>query len=254
LRIKVLNTPIIQVRNVGLAYGRRTLPFKRRQPSAWALHDVSFEVHAGETIGIIGRNGAGKSTLLRILAGIIAPDRGCVVRAPMRASLLSLQVGFLAHLSGRENAILSGLLLGQSKQAILASLSQIFEFAELTEVAEQPLGTYSSGMRARLGFSVSYHCAPEILLIDEVLGVGDIGFRAKSTEAIKTIIRSNRTVVLVSHSAHTIQELCDRVVWIENGMTHAVGAPRSLIPQYEAHVKQIEHEGRSRLNRKLHGS
>jgi lipopolysaccharide transport system ATP-binding protein len=231
---------VIEVSNVGLAFSRRRLPFSRIPRKTWALRDVTFSVMAGETVGVIGRNGAGKSTLLKILAGIIAPDRGMVRRAPLRASLLSLQVGFLAHLTGRENAILSGLLLGQSKTEVLANLDSIFSFAELLDVGDEPLGTYSSGMRARLGFSVAYHAAPEILLIDEVLGVGDEGFRTKSSNAIRELIRSNRTVVLVSHSGDTIKRLCDRVVWIEHGTTHALGTPAEVLPRYQEHVKQLE--------------
>lgn len=199
----------------------------------WALKDVSFDVYHGETLGVIGRNGVGKSTLLKIMAGIISPDRGRMMNLVGRASLLSLQVGFIAHLTGRENAMMSAMLLGMSRRAAKDKLDEIIEFSGLGDYIDEPTGNYSSGMRARLGFSVAYYSDPDILLIDEVLGVGDADFKAKSTAAMKERIRSDRTVVIVSHQMSTIRELCDRVVWLEHGETVAAGDAESIVLEYE---------------------
>lgn len=223
--------PLIELRNVGLAYREGKLRvFGRRQ--FWVLKDISFTLYEGETLGVVGRNGAGKSTLLRLLAGIIRPDRGELITNGARASLLSLQAGFLPQLTGRENAILSGILLGMRKKDIEAHLDQILEFSELGEFFDDPLHTYSSGMRARLGFSVAFQVQPEILLVDEVLGVGDENFKTKSSVAMKERIRANKTVILVSHSAPTIRELCDRAVWIDEGVSRMEGAADDVLNEY----------------------
>ncbi|MCZ6619797.1 MAG: ATP-binding cassette domain-containing protein [Gammaproteobacteria bacterium] len=202
------------------------------------MTDVSFDVYPGETVGVIGRNASGKTTLLKVLAGIIAPDRGDIRRAEINISLLSLQVGFIPHLPGRENAILSSILLGLTKQEALARLPAIIEFSELEDFIDEPISVYSAGMRARLGFSVAYYAAPEVLLIDESLAVGDQDFRVKSAAAIREIITSNHTVILVSHDLDTIRQLCDRVVWIEKGETVAVDVPEKVIPDYQHHERQ----------------
>ena len=230
--------PVISVSNVGVCYTRFRLPFVGGRRHYWALTDISFDVYPGETVGVIGRNAAGKTTLLKVLAGIIAPDRGNIRRSEINISLLSLQVGFIPHLSGRENAILSGILLGLTKREALARLPDIIEFSELDDFIDEPISIYSAGMRARLGFSVAYYAAPEVLLIDESLAVGDRDFRAKSAVAIREIINSNHTVVLVSHELDTVRQLCDRVVWIENGETIAVDVPEKVIPDYEQYERQ----------------
>lgn len=228
-------TKVLEARNVAVAYRRQGLRARKRN-AKWALKDVSLTVNAGETAGVIGRNGAGKSTLLKVLAGIIDPDRGRMERAPGRASLLALQVGFLGHLTGRENAMLSGMLLGLSRAQVLEKLEEMIAFAELEESVDEPVATYSSGMRARLGFSVAYFSAPEILLIDEVLGVGDIAFREKSSQAIHSLIASDKTVVLVSHQPVTLRSLCDTVVWIEDGVSREQGDPETVLPAYEEYL------------------
>jgi lipopolysaccharide transport system ATP-binding protein len=203
----------------------------------WALQDVSFELYRGETLGIVGRNGAGKSTLLRVLAGIITPERGKVVGNGYQASLLSLQVGFVPHLTGRENAILSGLLLGLHRREVEAAINEIIEFAELAEFIDEPVRTYSAGMKARLGFAVAFQANPDVLLIDEVLAVGDAEFRKKSAAAMRERIQSDKTVVLVSHNAPTLRELCDRAVWIENGVSRAEGSTEVVLRQYQATMR-----------------
>jgi lipopolysaccharide transport system ATP-binding protein len=227
---------ILDLQNVGLCYSRRQRFFKRFR--FWALRDVSFELHAGETLGIIGRNGVGKSTLLRILAGIIAPSIGTmtVCRSNFRITLISLQAGFIPYLSGRENAILSGIILGATKKEILSQIENIIAFSELDSFFDEPVYTYSTGMRARLGFSVAYHLDPDVILLDEVLGVGDQAFRKKSTVAMKKRIKSEKTAVLVSHSAPLIREVCDRLIWIENGKTQAQGGVSEVLDAYLKYI------------------
>ena len=187
-------TKILSLRHVGLYYSRR-LRFLRRS-RFWALQDISFDLHAGETLGVIGKNGVGKSTLLRVLAGILAPNTGKIKvhRPGLRISLISLQAGFVPYLSGRENAILSGMLLGATKKEIFSRMDDILAFSELNGFFDEPVNTYSTGMRARLGFSVAYHVEPDVILLDEVMGVGDEAFRKKSTEAMKNRIQSDKTV------------------------------------------------------------
>ena len=226
----------ISLQNVGVYYRRQGSLLHRGEPF-WALKDVSFNLYHGEALGIIGRNGAGKSTMLRLMAGIIRPDRGRLSNYGYGASLLSLQVGFVSYLTGRKNAILSGLLLGLTYEQIEEKMLSIIEFAELGEFIDQPINSYSSGMKARLGFSVAFHVDPDILLIDEVLGVGDAEFQRKSTEVMKAKIRSNKTVVMVSHQASVIRELCNRAVWIHDGVTRAEGDTEDVIKEYEAYLK-----------------
>jgi len=229
---------VLSLHDVAVRYAMRGRLFTRGRRGRWALRGVTFDVFAGETLGVVGRNGAGKSTLLRLLAGIVGPDRGRVEkRHAGRASLLSLQVGFLPQLTGRENAILSGMLLGLRRREVLARLGAIAAFAELEAVIDDPISTYSDGMRARLGFATALHADPDILLIDEALGTGDAAFHEKSAAAMRARIRSDRTCVLVSHDAATIRELCDRCVWIENGVVAASGAPDEVLGAYEAALR-----------------
>lgn len=225
---------IVEVRDVALRYFVRGRIFTRGRSDRWALRGVSFDIRAGETLGVIGRNGAGKTTLLRLLAGILGPDRGSVRRLPgLSASLLSLQVGFLPQLTGRENAILSGMLLGLRRFEVDARLDSIVSFAELAGVMDDPISTWSDGMRARLGFAVAFHADPDLLLLDEALGTGDAAFHRKSAAAMRERIRSDRTCVLVSHDAATIAELCDRCVWIEGGRVAAEGRPAEVLADYQ---------------------
>lgn len=227
--------PLLSLSGVGVAFRPGGLRLRPRPPF-WVLQDIGFELFPGETLGVIGRNAAGKSTLLRLLAGIIKHDRGTLINRAHSVSLLSLQTGFVPYLTGRENAILSGILLGLRRREVEARMAAIIAFSELGAFIDQPLSTYSAGMRARLGFSVAYQVEPDILLIDEVLGVGDEEFRAKSTQAMHERMRSDKTIVLVSHHPGTIRDLCDRAVWIEAGTTRAVGAPAAVLSAYQAHV------------------
>lgn len=224
--------PVLRLQNVGVSYQRHSGLFRRER--FWALRDVSFNLYHGESLGVIGRNGAGKSTLLQILAGIINPDKGQIQRASLRAALLSLRIGFIPYLTGRENAILSAMLMGIHRREIERDMDEIFSFAELEEFIDQPLHTYSSGMKARLGFAVAFRSDPDILLVDEVLGVGDADFRKKSTELMRQKISSDKTVVIVSHSASLIRDLCDRAVWIDKGETRGEGDADEVLALYAA--------------------
>ncbi|MEN8130553.1 MAG: ABC transporter ATP-binding protein [Pseudomonadota bacterium] len=201
---------------------------------------MSFDLYQGETLGIIGRNGAGKTSVLKLLAGIVAPDRGEVINNGYRAALLSLQLGFAPNLTGKENVYLSGLMMGLRRQEIDQRFDHISEFAELGEFMDQPLRTYSTGMRARLGFSVALAANPDVLLIDEVLGVGDGEFRIKSSAAMRDLIQSNKTIVLVSHQLNVIRKFCDRVVWIENHTVRAEGEGKKIINVYQEHFSKSQ--------------
>jgi len=209
---------LYRFKNIGLCYNRGgTLPWKRSK--FWALNDVSFDVYHGDSIGIIGRNGAGKSSLLRIIAGIIEPDRGTFERVcNMRASLQSLNAGFNPLLTGRQNIFLSGLMLGIPKAMIRKYLHDIIDLAGLGDFIDQPVRTYSGGMKTRLGFSIAYYMNPDVLLIDEALSVGDAAFQEKSARLIKEKVRAeNTTAIIVSHSAGTLADLCNRIICIEHG-------------------------------------
>jgi lipopolysaccharide transport system ATP-binding protein len=223
---------ILTLKNVGLYYSQRNGVLGRNK--FWALRDITFDLNYGETLGIIGKNGVGKSTILRVLAGIISPNTGQIIvhQKDVIISLISLQAGFLPFLTGRENAILSGMLLGSTRKDIMYEMDKIIAFSELGDFIEQPVNTYSTGMRARLGFSVAYYADPDVMLLDEVLGVGDEDFRIKSTKAMKKRIQSDKTVVLVSHSAPLLREVCDRVVWIEDGKTKAQGNVEEILNDY----------------------
>lgn len=236
--------PLLSLDRVGLAFRPSGLSL-RPKPPFWVLKDVSFTLHHGETLGVIGRNAAGKSTLLRLLAGIIEHDRGTFVNHGHTAALLSLQTGFVPYLTGRQNAILSGILLGLRRREVEARMEAIIEFSELGDFIDAPLSTYSSGMRARLGFAVAYQVEPDILLIDEVLGVGDESFKAKSIAAMRARMRSDKTIVLVSHNAGTIRELCDRAVWIEEGVTRAVGPVDEVTASYREALAQRQKQAKA---------
>lgn len=228
--------PVLSLRNVGIYYKRKRGVFGE---PFWAIKDVSFDLYHGDTLGIIGRNGVGKSTLLRLMAGIIKPNQGTFINNGYPVSLLSLQLGFIYYLTGRENALLSGMFMGLRKKAIKAKMDAIIEFSELGDFIDQPIATYSSGMVARLGFSVAFQVDPDILLIDEVLGVGDAEFSQKSAKVMQEKIHSNKTIVFVSHHASLIQQLCNRVVWIEDGVSQADGKPDEVLKEYHQYLHLI---------------
>ena len=184
-----------------------------------ATDNVSFRIYKGEKVGIIGFNGAGKSTLLKIISGVYAPDEGEVIVNGNIAPLLSLGAGFDKNYSGRENIFLNGAILGYDEEFLKSKYDEIIEFAELGEFINLPVKNYSSGMLSKLGFSIATIVDPDILILDEVLGVGDINFRKKSKEKLKSLMESNTTVLLVSHSINEVRSICDKAIWIEKNLS-----------------------------------
>lgn len=211
----------IQLRDVTVSY--RLKAGFMKWSNYYPFRNISFDIKRGETLGVIGRNGVGKSSLLRLIAGITEPDNGTVINHDVSVLLLSLGAGFLQHLTGRENVILSGMLMGMSKNQVESCMDQVIEYSELTEFIDQPLRAYSSGMRSRIGFATAMLANPDVLLIDEILGVGDEKFKRKSTRTMKSLIASDKTIVLVSHQVPLIKELCDRVIWLDSGKVRYVG-------------------------------
>lgn len=199
-----------------------------------AVKGVSFTVPRGEILGIIGKNGSGKSTMLKALAGIFSPDQGTIDLKGHTVSLLSIGVGFQKEVTGRENILLSGMLLGFSEEEIRAKMPEIIEFAELGRFIDMPVKTYSSGMYSKLAFSITAILETEIMLIDEVLSVGDAKFKKKSYAKMKELISNkNRTVVIVSHSIDTLMDLCDRVMWMHDGEIKMIDEPETVLEKYE---------------------
>ena len=197
-----------------------------------ALRDISFEAYKGETLGIIGKNGAGKSTALGLIAGVLKPSKGRVIVNGRISPLLELGAGFHPELTGRENIMLNGVLLGLTRNEVLKKMTEIIDFSELHEFIDQPIRTYSSGMLARLGFSVVSHLDPEILLIDEILAVGDKIFKQKCLDKMMGFKRSGVTMVFVSHSMEDVLKICDRVIWIENHSIKMEGRPEDVVAGY----------------------
>lgn len=229
-----MTNPLITLENVGLCYKPLRTIFSRTKKEIWALRGLNLEIYEGEKLGIIGRNGCGKSTLMRVLAGIYGIDEGKMqfTRPNVHVELLSLGVGFEGNLTGAENAVLNGMLMGKSRKHMLDRIKKIHDFSGLGEFFDYPVYTYSSGMNLRLGFSVAMETDPDVLLIDEVLGVGDEAFMAKSEAALREKFTSNRTVVLISHDASIIRRMCDRAVWLEKGQIVAAGAPSEVAEKY----------------------
>ena len=205
---------------------------RARYEEFWALRDLSFEVPTGQTFGVIGSNGSGKSTLLKCLAGILVPDRGQVTTHGRVSALLELGAGFHPELSGRENVFLNGAILGLKKDEITARFDDIVEFAGLADFIDTPVKNYSSGMFVRLGFAVAANVEPDVLLIDEVLSVGDEAFQRKSAERIERFRREGRTIVFVSHGLGQVEQLCERVAWIDHGELKVVGPAADVISAY----------------------
>ena len=215
------------------------LSFKRKnKPAFWAIKNASFDIKEGETLGIVGNNGAGKSTLLRMIAGTYRQDKGIIHRKTESCALLTLQLGFVPYLNGIDNAILSGMLQGLDKAFVESRIPHIIKYSELGQLINEPINTWSTGMVARLGFALALEIKPKILLIDETLSVGDAAFRKKSAKAIEQRIKSNQTVVLVSHGIKTIKNLCDRVLWIDNGTTKAQGPTTEILQLYNQHIME----------------
>ncbi|MFZ1488820.1 MAG: ABC transporter ATP-binding protein [Ilumatobacteraceae bacterium] len=222
---------------------------RARYEEFWALKGVGFEVAAGATFGVIGSNGSGKSTLLKCLAGILQPERGSVQVNGRVSALLELGAGFHPELSGRENVFLNGAILGLSRKEITDRFDDIVEFAGLEEFIDSPVKNYSSGMFVRLGFAVAAHVEPEVLLVDEVLSVGDESFQRKSAEKIEQFRRDGRTIVFVSHGLSQVEQLCEQVAWIDKGELRQIGPAAEVISAYQGdshHAQRVEGEQGSR--------
>ncbi len=215
---------------LGSIFGRGTK--KSCDETFWALRDVGFDVRRGEVLGIIGPNGAGKSTALKLLAGILRPDRGCVRVTGRLAALIEVGAGFHGDLSGRENIFLNGTILGMSRREISSKLDAIVEFAGLEKFLDMPVKRYSSGMYARLGFSIAAHVEPDVLLIDEVLSVGDAVFRLRCIERMQELVRNGTTLVFVTHDLDQMQKVCTRTIVLDEGKIAFEGAPVDAVDRY----------------------
>jgi ABC-2 type transport system ATP-binding protein len=224
--------------------GRRS-----RYKEFWALQGIDFEVSSGQTFGVIGPNGSGKSTLLKCLAGILTPEKGSITHVGRLSALLELGAGFHMELSGRENVYLNGAILGLTKREIDRQFDNIVDFAGLEEFIDSPVKNYSSGMFVRLGFAVAAHVEPDVLLIDEVLSVGDESFQRKCAEKIEQFRRDGRTIIFVSHGLSQVEQLCEQVAWIDHGRLVEVGPSADVITRYrgESHdAERVEGEQGSR--------
>jgi ABC-type polysaccharide/polyol phosphate transport system ATPase subunit len=202
----------------------------------WALKDVSFEVPHGSTFGLIGKNGSGKSTLLKCLAKILWPEEGSITARGKQASLLEVGSGFHPELSGRENVFLNGSILGMSRKEVTRKFDEIVSFSGVGHFIDQPVKNYSSGMYVRLGFSVAVAVTPDILVVDEVLAVGDATFRKRCQTKFQEMKEAGRTVILVSHSMGTVKDMCDQVAWLNEGELKMIGKTKDVVSAYEATV------------------
>lgn len=196
---------------------------KKEKNEFWALKDVDFKIKKGEVVGFIGSNGAGKSTLLKIVAGVMKPTKGEIKSYGNICPMIELGAGFDPQLTARENIYLNGAVMGYSKELIDSKFNEIVEFSELNDFLDVPVQNFSSGMVARLAFSIATIIEPEILIVDEILSVGDMAFQAKSEAKMLSMINGGTTVLYVSHSIESIRKLCDKVVWIEHGVVQKIG-------------------------------
>jgi homopolymeric O-antigen transport system ATP-binding protein len=259
-----MSAPVIQAEGLGKRYRRGLAAepglrhalekfvksplgvFRRaKDETFWALKDVSLEVKEGEVLGLIGRNGAGKTTLLKILSRITKPTTGWAEIHGRVGSLLEVGTGFHPELTGRENAFLSGAILGMNRREIARKFDEIVAFAELEKFIDTAVKHYSSGMYVRLAFAVAAHLEPEILLVDEVLAVGDINFQKKCLGKMGDVARAGRTVVLVSHQMNQIRRLCHRVVWVDDGSIRQNGPAHEVVSAYESAMARGESNGHS---------
>jgi lipopolysaccharide transport system ATP-binding protein len=207
---------------------------REKKEDFWALNDISFTVNAGESIGIIGRNGAGKSTLLKILSRITPPTTGRIVSRGRIASLLEVGTGFHQELTGRENIFMNGSILGMKRSEIISKFDEIVAFSGTENFLDTPIKHYSSGMQLRLAFAVAAHLDPEILIIDEVLAVGDAEFQKKCLGKMNEVVRNGRTILFVSHNLVALQNLCSKGILLQNGEVHSIGSSASIIENYAA--------------------
>ena len=210
-----------------------SIPIRKRSTPMWALRDVSFQVEEGEALGIVGHNGAGKSTILKILSSITTPSQGEITIRGRLAALVEVGSGFHPELTGRENIDLHGAMLGMRSSEIRRELDSIIEFAGVDQYIDVPVKRYSSGMYVRLGFSIAAHLDPDILLLDEVLAVGDVAFQARCLDRIAELRRAGRTIIFISHDLAAVYRLCDRALLLNHGRVVAEGRPRQVIDEYQ---------------------
>ena len=210
----------------------RIKPKSNQKTTFWALKNVSFNINEGDIVGIIGSNGSGKSTLLRTIGGVYNPDKGNITVNGEVSTLLSLGTGFKQELSGYENIILNGVIMGFTKKEIIQKSDEIIHFSELGDFINEPVKNYSSGMTARLGFSIAVFLKRDIMLIDEILGVGDYSFKKKSQQKMEELINEGKTFIIVSHSLETLRKYANRVIWIEKGILKDNGIPEEVINNY----------------------
>ncbi len=211
---------------------------QKKKPDFWALRDVSFELKEGEVLGIVGRNGAGKSTLLKLLSHITTPDTGRIEVHGRVGSLLEVGTGFHPELTGRENIFMNGILLGMKRREVERKFDEIVAFSGVEEFLDTPVKRYSSGMRVRLGFAVAAHLEPEILVVDEVLAVGDAEFQRKCLGRMNAVASEGRTVLFVSHQMEAVQSLCSRAIWLENGQMRQDGLADQVVSAYLASTRE----------------
>jgi homopolymeric O-antigen transport system ATP-binding protein len=224
------------------SYLLKDLWVRRRyeQGAIWALRGVSLAVEAGTTLGVVGRNGSGKSTLLKLVNRVLKPDAGAVVVRGVVASLVELGAGFHPELTGRENIVINGTILGLTKKEIRARFDEIVEFAGLIDYIDEPVRTYSTGMYLRLGFSVAVHVNPDILLIDEVLAVGDRPFTQKCMDRMNRFKEAGKTIVFVSHDLETVRTWCGEAVWLDQGVLRERGKPGDVVDAYLASLSATD--------------
>jgi ABC-2 type transport system ATP-binding protein/lipopolysaccharide transport system ATP-binding protein len=251
--VKIVEEIVIKVENVGLQYNLSkekvdnlkewVIKFLKRDLTYnkfWAVKDVSFQVKKGEKLGIVGLNGAGKSTLLKMISGVIKPTTGNIEISGNIVPLLELGSGFDPEYTGRENIYLKGSMLGYSKQYLDDKMEEIIDFSELGEFIEVPLKNYSTGMSARLAFSIATTVRPEIMILDEVLSVGDAKFREKSEDRMKSMLDENVTVLYVSHGIRSVRQICDKAIWLEHGKMVMEGNVDDVCDKYEAWISKNE--------------
>ena len=229
MKFRMANDKVMSLKEFLVAVLKRRLTYEEFQ----VLDDISFEVKKGEVVGIIGKNGAGKSTLLKIIAGVMKPTSGKVTANGNIVPMLELGSGFDPELNGRENIFLNGAILGYSQEFLQEKYDEILEFSELGQFIDMPIRNYSSGMMMRLAFSIATVVQPEILIVNEILAVGDEGFQNKSKARMMELMSGGTTVLFVSHSLQQIEEMCDRVVWLDNHKIRMIGETKEVCKDYE---------------------